>query len=46
MDKIQKFCFAAFIALCGVASYATENGVPKCDTVFTNHLDASKGECK
>lgn len=46
MDKVQKFCLVAFISLCTVSLYATDNGVPKCNTIFGAHLDSSKGECK
>lgn len=46
MDKIQKFCLGAFLTLCLIAAYATDNGVPKCNTVFGSHLNASLEECK
>lgn len=46
MDTISKICLACFIVLCAVATYATDDGVPKCNTIFGQHLDSSQGQCK
>jgi hypothetical protein len=46
MDKIQKLCLALFLVLCSIALYATEDGVPLCNTIFGMHLNAQHGECK
>lgn len=45
MNITQKICLSLFVALCAIATYATEDGVPKCDTIFGQHLDRSQGQC-
>lgn len=46
LTKAQTVCLSLFLVLAGVATYATENGVPKGNTVFTQHLDKAQGQCK
>ena len=46
LPKTQIVCLSLFLVLAGVVTYATENGVAKCDTVFTQHLDKAQGQCK
>lgn len=45
MNITQKICLTCFLVLCAAATYATSNGVPKCDTIFGQHLDRSQGQC-
>ena len=45
MNMTQKICLSLFVALCAISTYATEDGVPKCDTIFGQHLDRSQGQC-
>lgn len=45
MNITQKICLSLFVALCAISTYATEDGVPKCDTIFGQHLDRSQGQC-
>lgn len=45
MNITQKICLSLFVALCAIATYSTEDGVPKCGTIFGQHLDRSQGQC-
>lgn len=46
LNRTQMICLTLFIVLAGTAYTTTDNGVPKCDTLITKHLDKSQGQCK
>ena len=46
LPKTQVVCLSLFLVLAGVVTYATDNGVAKCNTVFTQHLVKAEGQCK